>query len=125
MRAAWDGIGWQALGEGPGGSIEALTNHAGARWNGSTWQPAGAGVTGTQTFNAPTVLALTVFGTQLVASGQFSNMQSIAAWDGTSWSPLGSGLQRSGSYGKVAALTVVGTDLYAGGIFDHRRHDRK
>ena len=36
----------------------------------------------------------------------------IAKWDGSSWTALGSGLNRY-----VGALTVSGSDLYAGGSF--------
>ncbi len=42
----------------------------------------------------------------------------IAKWDGSRWSALGSGLgSTSDPGGTVSALTVSGTNLYAGGLF--------
>ncbi len=181
--AGWDGIGWQALGEGLPGSVEALASYAGqlvaagvgvpgatgerpmvhtwngtqwtaigslngtvralavyngelyaggdftsvngvvaahvARWDGTQWRPAGTGITGQVTFNAPTVRAFALYGTQLIAGGTFSGLQSVAAWDGTSWSALGSGLQLVGIPANVYALGTVGGEVYAGGAIDH------
>jgi hypothetical protein len=59
---------------------------------------------------------------KLYAGGSFTNISgldasSIARWDGTKWETLGSGLFASTS-ARAGALTVSGSDLYIGGIFD-------
>ena len=60
-------------------------------------------------------------GSDLYAGGKFSEAGGVSAygvakWDGLRWSPLGSGLPgHSGVYGHVKALTMFGSELYAGG----------
>jgi hypothetical protein len=64
-----------------------------------------------------TVTALAVSGSDLYASGSFTNAGGIAAnyiakWNGTSWNALGSGMN-----GTVWTLAVSSSELYAGGFF--------
>jgi hypothetical protein len=59
------------------------------------------------------VLALTVYNTQLIAAGRFTNQgNNIASWNGTSWSSLGSGTDE-----RIFTLTVYNSELIAGGRF--------
>jgi len=145
--ARWDGDGWSALGLGIGGDfpcVEALAVsgavlYAGgrfataggvpanniAKWNGSSWSGLGSGVYGGGEWTE--VAALASSGTDLYAGGFFTTaggipVNSIAKWNGSSWSALGSGTQYRSPTGQVYpgsvyALTVMGTDLYAGGFF--------
>lgn len=132
--ARWDGQGWEPLGLGVTGRVNALAvigepggpvlyaggafSHAGnkvapriARWDGQEWSSPGGGLSGG---NDPEVHALAVFddggGRALYAGGNFTfgsgqAVDRIARWDGTSWHPLGSGL--SGSiFPTVRALAV-------------------
>ncbi|NIO09565.1 MAG: hypothetical protein GTO40_16810, partial [Deltaproteobacteria bacterium] len=64
-----------------------------------------------------TVRALTVYGSELIAGGDFTTAGEVAAmyiasWDGSSWSALGSGMNDF-----VYALTVYDSKLIAGGWF--------
>jgi len=64
------------------------------------------------------VVALTMYGGDLIAGGYFTEADStpcsrVARWDGASWSPIGSGLDDGG----VQALAVYHGDLVAGGGF--------
>ena len=139
--ARWNGSSWSALGTGMSGggpytAVYALTVYAGkliaggnfiqasgtsakyiAQWNGSSWSSLGSGMSHAPPTMYPTVYALTVYGTDLIAGGEFDSAggtpaSDIARWNGSSWSALGSGIQ-----GQVYALTVYGTDLIAGGLF--------
>gem|GEM_PF-1271502 len=136
--AAWDGSSWSPLGSGMNGDVYALTVYdnrlvaggaftvAGgntanriAAWNGSSWSPLGLG-TNTSTYSDPSIWALAVYDTLLIAGGPFNmaggaTANRIAAWDGSSWSPLGSGLGRLESY--VTALAVFDRHLIPGGSF--------
>jgi len=132
--AKWDGSSWSALGAGMNGAVYALavagsnlfaggsfTNAGGdpanriAKWDGSSWSTLGLGL------NNP-VRVLAVSGGDLYAGGDFTTatnsgglaiqVNRIAKWNGTSWSALGSGMNDS-----VWALTVSGSNLYAGGRF--------
>jgi len=107
----------------------AFTNAGGtpanriARWNGSNWSALGSGFGWTNRY-IPTVYALTVSGNDLYAGGQFTSAGGIAAnniakWNGTNWSALGSGIGPwlDGGFATVSALAVLGSNLYAGGIF--------
>lgn len=138
--AKWNGSTWSALGTGiSGGSlpyVEALAvsgtnlfvggtfttasfssaNNI-ARWNGITWSAMGSGMNNS-------VHALTIFGGQLYAGGSFNTAGStanyIARWDGSSWAPLGTGMggiPYSSGGSPVYAMTVAGSNLYAGGLF--------
>jgi hypothetical protein len=130
-----DGSTWSRLGSGmnsyvyclivydnkliAGGAFDtaggAPANHI-AAWTGSTWSPLGSGVGGVDP--EAYVCALTVYGTKLIAGGQFTiaggiGANNIGAWDGATWSSLSSGT----SYGPVFALSVYDDMLIAGGWF--------
>ncbi len=135
--ARWDGSKWSALGSGMVSTVYALalngtnlyaggsfTNVGGvkaggiAKWVGNTWSAVGSGLGGT----LPYVYALVVSGTDLYVGGSFTyaggvSAVGVAKWDGTAWSNLGTGLGNPGDYTgtSIAALTVSGTNLYAGG----------
>lgn len=90
-----------------------------AKWNGSTWQPLGTG--SENGVNAPVWELANSLENDLLVAGDFSkagssNIDLIVRWNGSTWSPLGQGLFR-GSLGRVNALAVVGTNVYAGGVF--------
>jgi hypothetical protein len=140
--ARWDGSVWQPLGSGMAGGyftvVYALTVYNGeliaggwfttaggvpcndiARWDGSNWQPLGSGMSG-GTYET-VVLALTIYGGELIAGGDFATAgdatcNGIARWDGNIWQALGSGIS-GGDYSNVAALTVYNAELIAGGLF--------
>ncbi len=78
-------------------------------WDGSNWT-SGTGLNGA-------IRALTVFGSNVVAGGDFtiansSEVNYVAQWNGTAWSGLSTGLSDT-----VYALTVHDDTLYAGGDF--------
>ncbi len=137
--AQWNGSGWSALGSGVDGVVLALASsgtnvYAGgrfttatgggatnvpinriARWNGIRWTVLGLGMN-------DQVSALAVSGNELYAAGLFTlatnaggavvPVNRIARWNGSSWSALGSGMDYV-----VFALSVSGSNLYAGGLF--------
>ena len=133
--ANWMGLGGQ---DGAGGSVyceamdssgnlylggnfvqvgNVLANYV-AEWNGTNWSALGAGVNNS-------VYALAVSGANVYAGGYFTaagnvtNVNYVAKWDGSNWSALGLGVGPVTSYDatQVRALTVMGTNLYAGGNF--------
>ena len=130
--AKWDGGGWSPLGSGMDYAVNALVTsgtdlYAGgyfttaggvvatniAKWDGSAWSALGSGMGGDNSF--PSVYALAVSGTDLIAAGQFTTAggvpaNNVAIYHGGVWSALGSGKD-----GLVYALAMNGTDLYAGG----------
>jgi hypothetical protein len=133
--AKWTGSGWVALGSGMNNTVLALAVsgtelYAGgrftvaggvvafrtAKWNGSFWSALGDGMNST-------VRALAFVGSELYAGGDFwqadyNVANRIAKWNGTSWSALNWGIGTSTFDGtSVHALTVLGTNLYAGGYF--------
>ncbi|HEY3296876.1 MAG TPA: hypothetical protein VGL38_15700 [bacterium] len=137
--ARWDGNGWNVLGTGMGGTqgqVMALTvwnnqliaggffDTAGgnpaphiAAWNGSAWSSIGGGI-------GWIVYALTPYNGNLIAGGLFSSAggnpaQDVARWNGSTWAEVGNGGIGGGVYGYVLALTVVGNELIAGGMFEH------
>ncbi len=140
--AKWDGSSWSVLGSGMNSNVLALavsgndlyaggwfTSAGGtaatniAKWNGSSWSALGSGVAGVDQWSG--VNALAISGTELFAGGRFIRAGGIAAdniakWNGSSWSALGSGVSIP-AYDHylvgVHALTISGTDLYAGGWF--------
>lgn len=132
--AKWNGTNWSPLGSGMNNWVYALaatdTNlYAGgdfitaggnranyiAKWDGSTWSEVGLGM---DYF----VRALSISGTNLYVGGYFFSatnvggasitVNRVARWDGNTWSALGLGMNST-----VLALTVSGTNLYAGGAF--------
>ncbi len=99
-----------------------------AAWDGSSWSALGTGIQQCVGCTAQTPgdgYALAVYGSQLVIGGNFQvagsvSTNGLAAWTGTTWSSLGGGLSldpNTGQYGRVNALAVNGSDLYAGGTF--------
>lgn len=94
----WDGIQWQALGNGPGtsGRVTKLTTWNGllvaagtftgggtdriALWNGSAWQPLGPGL-------PTTSVAITEWNGNLVAVA-ISGGVVVSVWNGATWSTL-------------------------------------
>ncbi len=143
--AKWDGSSWSALGSGMNHGVYALAvsgsdlyaggdfTRAGrspanliAKWDGSSWSPLGSGISAPLGFPyyGGEVSALAVSGNDLYAGGYFtmaggSPANHIAKWNGSSWSALGSGISAPSAYygGRVSALAVSGSDLYAGGGF--------
>lgn len=126
--ACWNGVGWQELAGGLGGTVRALAVHgnqlyAGGffpggvqRWNGTAWSG-----TGNVLFS---VYALASFGGQLVAGGDFvippvwpavMPMNCVARFNGASWSPMSS--TSPGFDNRVSALEVYNGQLIAGGSF--------
>ena len=133
--ARWNGTTWSSVGSGigyspAGGSLEGLATANGelvllghflsagevstrnvARWNGTLWQPFGVGID-------RAVRALTVFGGDLVAGGDFTapgqpvGHANVTRWNGSSWQAVGAGVT-----GTVYALGTYGGDLVAGGNF--------
>lgn len=100
----------------------ALMNHI-AKWNGTTWTALSSGLDAGNPGTFANISALAVSSTNLYAGGNFTRAgdrpaNNIAMWDGNNWTPLGTGLGRAiSSYPAVTALTVSGSDLYAGGNF--------
>jgi trimeric autotransporter adhesin len=100
-----------------------------ARWDGVSWSTAastiGQGVVAAGLGQGdPHVAAFARSGSDLYAAGTFMSAGSAAAtgvarWDGAGWSPLGSGvsIDCGGICKRVAALTTLGADVYAGGAF--------
>ena len=93
-----------------------------AKWNGTVWSPLGSGTNNGTTGD---VDALAVSGSDVYVGGFFDHAggvsaNNVAMWNGTTstWSALGSGTN-NGTTGDVYALAVSGSDLYAGGTFDH------
>jgi len=137
--ARWDGNQWQPFGSGVGGvtfanvramtifecdlviggnftEVDGVEAFVVARWDGTSWSPLGEGLFGP-------VYAMTVFGDQLVASGEFFETASgetvnhIAIWDGSEWSALETGMTGGSGFTRVYAVTAFGDNLIAGGDF--------
>lgn len=88
-----------------------------AKWNGTEWETLGEGVDGV-------VLAIAISETNVYVGGAFAvaggvSATNIACWNGESWSALGAGVDNEDGSGNVAALAVLGSNLYAGGVFTH------
>ncbi len=101
-----------------------------AQWNGSSWSPLGSGlgtvclsarVNAIKTDSNEIYTRIYAAGTFQTASGVSAN--NIALWDGSAWSALdaGLGIQPSPPFCEmtdtVNGLGLLGTDLYAGGMF--------
>lgn len=95
-----------------------------ASWDGSKWTEFG-GITGAPA-STPSVFALAVEGTNLYVGGRFDSFggvpaRNIAKWDGEHWTALGEGVGRQAELANypptVTSLCVIGTNVYAGGIF--------
>ncbi|MEO6596519.1 MAG: hypothetical protein ABIP94_17345 [Planctomycetota bacterium] len=127
MVATFDGSQWTAIaGAQFNGAVTAIAVYNGAlviaaagsfhRYSGSTWQQIG---TYAVSINSPSVSAMAVFGTDLVAAGRFDTCSgftanNIARWNGTTWSPLGTGV--SGAIYALAVYSHQGQNaLYVGG----------
>ncbi len=127
--AAWDGVTWRPLGNGMPNWVYALAVYDGeliaastftlltqptphlARWDGVRWHDFGGGLSGLY----PEVRALTVYGSDLVAVGQFSHAGGIAAngvarWDGVQWHAIG----QTSAIGGPRSVFAHGSDLYVG-----------
>ena len=137
--AKWNGSSWTTLGSGTNGAVFALATfddgtgqalYAGgsftastaapakriARWDGVSWSTVGVG------FTNGNVAALAATPSTLYAAGTFTNgaaptFAQVAKWDGASWSGLGSGLLMSPVTPTGNALTLLGNDIYLGGLF--------
>jgi trimeric autotransporter adhesin len=134
--ARWTGTQWMTAGlqdevrdfvtydSGSGPQLYAATLGGVYRWTGSGWvpvgTPSGGGVRVLEVFDAGS-------GPVLVAAGNFTVMNGvaaskIAAWNGTTWSPLGSGTNgtvwglRSWNDGSGPALYVGGSFTSAGAV---------
>lgn len=84
-------------------------------WTGATWNTISTTVK--QGGGDGTIFALTVFESDLIVGGDFSDINSVSLanvgrWDGTTFKTLGSGL-----LGVVNGLIVFKSDLYAIGLF--------
>lgn len=133
--ARWNGTSWQPLGQGTDGDVKALIvfnsqliaggefDNAGgqsntsriAKWNGSNWSSLGSGIS---TSGGSRVSSLTIFNTELIAAGKFSNAggtsaNNIARWNGSSWGTLGTGI--SGNNDRVFSAGIHNSELYVGG----------
>ncbi|MDX2032296.1 MAG: hypothetical protein SF339_16600 [Blastocatellia bacterium] len=104
------------------------------RWNGTAWTALGSGTgTGGNGVNG-TVYSLATGPGYLYVGGDFESAyngsgggigvvsvstNNIARWNGQSWSGMGtsSGSSGNGANGFVNALSMTGSDLFAGGVF--------
>ena len=77
-----------------------------AKWSGAGWDSVGKGCSGQ-------VNSLALFNSTMVAGGNFD---SIMSWNTTNWTTLGTVANFSGV--NVAALAVMGGNLYAGGSIE-------
>jgi trimeric autotransporter adhesin len=145
--ARWDGANWSNIGGvtaadpaaigtdyiytlaiGPGGKLLAggYFSKAGsqgvqslAQWDGTNWSSWEANNHGL----SAAIYSLTANADALYAGGLFYTAgrtlaNQVARWDGTNWSALGAGIiGKVPTIGRVAALTLNGSDLFVGGIF--------
>ena len=150
--ASYDGVNWSNLGAGPGGAglIQGIPRSIAAngtdvylgsdgndlagipqadhiaRWDGAAWHAVGANAAGTDGYlpSSASVYAMTTFGSQLYATGNWLNAggdptaDNIANFDGTSWKPVGSSGAGNGPLpASGGALAIFGGILHAGGNF--------
>ena len=143
--AKWDGREWSGLGGGLGefdpkvralavkGSdlyVGGIFSHAGgvearniARWDGREWHALGSGKRDSGGTRAAWVEDIAVKGSDVYVGGGFIDAgwrttRYIARWDGETWHEMD---EDDGNpvVGSVAALTVWGEDVYAGGHWTH------
>jgi len=137
--ARWNGSSWQPLGSGINGEVTGLVTCNGAmyavgafttagavpcvniaKWSNNLWSAVTTGV------SMGNVMAMTTFGSKVVATGQFQQMttggaqaMNIMAWDGVASSPLGLGLNDRAM--ALESFTYPGpngaTELIAAGRF--------
>jgi hypothetical protein len=88
----------------------------------NTWSTLGTG--SSNGVNGPFVFALAVVGSEVVVGGAFTSAGGVSAngvarfnTQTNTWSTLGTGSQNGVSGGGVAALAVVGNEVYVGGLF--------
>lgn len=144
--SAWDGSQWSKMGSGVGveysdPAINCATSFLGdlvvggqfssigdiqtsgiARRTGLGWQPLGSGISIGTWGQRTAVYAMTTFGNELIAAGDFSEAggqpaNQIARWNGMIWQSLGTGIGGPGIGDSVLALATFGNDLIAGGDF--------
>lgn len=133
--AKWDGNDWSSFGDGmlEGGYASAIEIHEGeiyfagsfprltppetiqvVKWDGNRWSMLGDGAGGFSGLISDMVFV----GNELYVAGSYMmNWEfvtyGISRWDGETWWPLGSGLD-----GSANALGFIGSELYAGGLFN-------
>ncbi|MEZ6235368.1 MAG: GC-type dockerin domain-anchored protein [Phycisphaerales bacterium] len=104
-----------AVGTASIGSPPVMYQNAVVGWDGSQWHVlADAGV-----FAEQTPWSLAVFEGRLLASGQFSFGDGLAAFDGSQWQPFAPGLPphpHPSIFGTTAVLRVVEARLFAFGL---------
>ncbi len=146
--ARWNGSAWVPLGSAPikdlnngqafalavydnnlvvGGSftqVESANDNFKriAQWNGSVWSAVSS--TATQGMNNGSVRALAVYDSNLVAGGDFTQVDSasnnflrIAQWNGSSWLAVSNAAIPGMSNGSVNAFAQYDGNLVAGGSF--------
>ncbi len=99
-----------------------------AVWNGQSWSELGGGVALNESSYNGVVQAIAVVGAKVYVGGRFDaaggqEASNIARWDGQGWSDMAGGVSCQGgscnSYSTlVQAITIVGSDVYVGGVFD-------
>ena len=100
-----------------------------ARWDGKHWAPLGPGLPARLVFHRSprSVNALTIYGGELIAAGDFNNPATdeppgLARWNGATWAPLPSPSPTDCQPTRV--LTVFRGDLIADGIRDAAVHQQ-
>lgn len=130
--ARWDGTSWRKVGDNLGSPtcfaaydgtliaageyvlFDGLNQDYVARWDGTTWTPVPSPMV---TYAKPArPKACAVYDGKLIIGGDFDLSgdfgSNIVAWGGSAWSRLSTGIN-----GPVQALTVLGSELIAGGSF--------
>jgi trimeric autotransporter adhesin len=99
-----------------------------AKWDGTKWSALGSDGSGDGSLSNE-VYAITVSGSNIYVGGNFSSVMNsngnyvvggdtIVRWDGTQWHGLGNDGSGNGPIGgRVFAIAVSGSNVYAGGIF--------
>ncbi len=149
--AYWNGSAWSAIGSNGAGdgvfnlAVRAIVlngstlyaagdfSNAGgiaeadyvAQWNGAAWSALGSNGAGNGALNH-SVYDLELSGSDLYASGSFTDAAGIAAadrvarWNGSAWSALGSDGAGNGALdGDAYALAVSSSSVFAGGAFNN------